>query len=145
MLHLNFRKRKKGNVFIEMLISIFVLLFIVLLLTTEIQPLVIYFDLRQTARTALLQMETTGGITQEIRDEITNSINFNDYDSSYLTITPEENITPSTSIPYGQKTSIDLDYAYYHKVFSLDGFSIVTKTEIQNIGVHFETTSKKAQ
>lgn len=128
-----------------MLIGIFVIFLVVLILITEIQPLVIYFDLRQTARTALLQMETTGGITQDIRDGITNSISFSDYDSSYLTITPEANVTPGNLIPYGEKTSIDLDYAYHHKVFSLDGFSIVTKIEIQDIGVHFETTSKKAQ
>ena len=138
-------KKKKGNATAGVLIGIFVLLLVTLLIITEIQPLIVYFEIRQAGRTALLKMETQGGMTQQIRDEVSSSISFSDYDSSLLTITPGINVTPTTLPLYGSTLFVDIDYKRNHTTYSLNGFSIVTGTAVQNIGIHYSTTSKKAQ
>ncbi|MBU3173295.1 hypothetical protein [Clostridium estertheticum] len=126
------------------IISVFVLLFVTFSIINLLQPLVIYFEVRQAGRTAMLQIEVQGGITQTIRDEIKSSISFYNYDSSNLIITPVTDVTPTTLPAYGSKVDIDLDYQYRVKTYSLNGLSIVVGSEIKHIGSHFSTTSKKA-
>lgn len=143
---LNLKSKKKGGAYIEMLVGLFVILFVTMLVINEaIPPLTVYFQLRQAGRSALLQMETQGGITQDVRDNIKNSINFYDYDSSYLTISPETNVTDSTLPAYGSTIPIDLEYKYHYTTYTLNGFNIVPVSNEWDIGTRISTTSKKAQ
>jgi hypothetical protein len=156
MLRKVFPKRKKGFVetMLGSLIAIFVLLVVTFTAIVDIKPFYINLQLHQVDRQASLRMETDGGLTEDTRQYIVDSMSkMNGFDADKLEIKASntaENHSPNPTddtnfANYGEPISLTLTYNYTPRKHHLVGWTQVT-TENGNvipITVRWDTTSKR--
>lgn len=140
--------KKKGdiNIFAASLVAIFVILSIFIMMLINIQPVVFNARMNLVARQAMLKIETDGGITSQTRQKIIESLNFDGFSASNLTIEPTINITNSTKAGYGDEVYLKLTYNYKYNDIQLIGLTGLKKVqETEPLTVKISSTSKNAR
>ncbi|OAA90746.1 hypothetical protein [Clostridium ljungdahlii] len=155
MLKKIFPKKKKGvtETMLGSLIAIFVVLVVTFTAVVDLQTFYINLQLHQVDRQASLRMETDGGLTEDTKQYIIDSLSkMKGFDASRLKIKASntaDNHSPNPTddknyANYGEPISLALTYNYTPTKHHLIGWTQVTteKGNVIPITVHWDTTSK---
>ena len=110
-------------------------------------PLPVKSLLDEMANGAALKMESTGGLTTQMKTDIQNRITDAGLNISMLTIDANFFITPSTPLPvdsYGNKVWIKLTYQYHQKSKNVSGTDVTDGVDTVKPITAYATSISKA-